>query len=73
MRKGLEVAMKTVVIVGAGWMTKPMVDYFMEKCGYRVIVANRTLSKAQDVIAGRSRGQAVQWSTDEPDVLDSLE
>ena len=64
--------MKTVVIVGAGWMTKPMVDYFMEKCGYRVIVANRTLSKAQDVIAGRSQGQAVQWSTDEPDVLDRV-
>ena len=26
--------MKTVLIVGAGWMTKPMVDYLMEKCGF---------------------------------------
>ena len=64
--------MKTVLIVGAGWMTKPMVDYFMEKCGYRVIVANRTLSDAQDVIAGRSQGKAVPWSTDDPEALDHV-
>ncbi|MHC4137881.1 MAG: saccharopine dehydrogenase NADP-binding domain-containing protein, partial [Planctomycetota bacterium] len=64
--------MKTVAIVGAGWMTKPMVDYLMEKCGYNVIVANRTLSKAEDVIAGRSRGRAVRWSTDEPELLDQI-
>lgn len=49
--------MKTVVIVGAGWMTKPMVDYFLEKCGYKVIVANRTLSKAQDVIGDGPMGR----------------
>ncbi len=64
--------MKTVVIVGAGWMTNPMVDYFMEKCGYKVIVANRTLSKAENIIAGRSQGKAVRWSTDDPEALDQV-
>ena len=64
--------MKKVAIVGAGWMTKPLVDYLMERCGYFVIVANRTPSKAEDVIAGRSGGKAVRWSTDEPKILDEV-
>lgn len=64
--------MKKVAIVGAGWMTKPLVDYLMERCGYFVIVANRTPSKAEDVIAGRSGGKAVRWSTDEPRILDEV-
>jgi saccharopine dehydrogenase-like NADP-dependent oxidoreductase len=37
-----------------------------------VIVANRTPSKAEDVIAGRSGGKAVRWSTDEPRILDEV-
>ena len=36
--------MKKVAIIGAGWMTQPLVDYLMETCGYFVTVANRTLS-----------------------------
>ena len=64
--------MKKVAIVGAGWMAKPLVDYLMERCGYFVIVANRTPSKAEDVIAGRSGGKAVRWSTDEPRILDEV-
>jgi saccharopine dehydrogenase-like NADP-dependent oxidoreductase len=64
--------MKKVAIVGAGWMTKPLVDYLMERCGYFVIVANRTPSKAEEVIAGRSGGKAVRWSTDEPRILDEV-
>lgn len=52
--------------------TKPLVDYLMETCGYFVIVANRTLSKAEDIIAGRAGGKAVRWSTDEPEILDQV-
>ncbi|MFC2083712.1 saccharopine dehydrogenase C-terminal domain-containing protein [Bacteroidota bacterium] len=62
--------MKKVAIIGAGLMTKPLVDYFIEKCGYHVIIVNRTLSKAQQVIAGRSMGKAVGWPNNDPDVLD---
>jgi glutamyl-tRNA reductase len=39
--------MKKVAVIGAGWMTKQLVDYSMEKCGFYVIMANRTLSKAE--------------------------
>ena len=39
--------MKKVAVIGAGWMTKQLVDYSMEKCGFYVIMANRTLSRAE--------------------------
>ena len=64
--------MKKVAVVGAGGMTKPLVDYLMEKCGYYVIVANRTISQAEAVIAGRPQGKAVRWTTDQPEILDKV-
>ncbi|MCK5033361.1 MAG: saccharopine dehydrogenase NADP-binding domain-containing protein [Calditrichia bacterium] len=64
--------MKKVAIVGAGLMTKPMVDYFIEKCGYQVIMVNRTVSKAEKVIAGRAAGKAVSWPNNDPNILDKV-
>ena len=64
--------MKKIAIIGAGLMTKPLVDYFIEKCGYQVIMVNRTVSKAEKVIAGRSLGKAVRWPDNDPDVLDKV-
>ena len=64
--------MKKVAIVGAGLMTQPLVDYFIDNCGYQVIVANRTLSKAVQVVEGKTAGIAVEWPNNDPDVLDSV-
>ena len=64
--------MKKIALIGAGLMTKPLVDYFIEKCGYQVIMVNRTVSKAEKVIAGRSLGKAVRWPDNDPDVLDKV-
>ena len=64
--------MKKVAIIGAGLMTKPMVDYFIEKCGYQVIMVNRTVSKAEKVIAGRTAGKAVSWPNNDPSILDKV-
>jgi len=57
--------MKKVVILGAGLVTKPMADYFIDKCKYQVIMATRTVSKAEKIINGRSLGKAVSWTTDQ--------
>ncbi|MFC1572582.1 saccharopine dehydrogenase C-terminal domain-containing protein [Candidatus Eisenbacteria bacterium] len=65
-------ATKHVAIVGAGLMTQPLVDYFIERSGYQVTLANRTVSKAREIIAGRSQGKAVRWSVDEPELLDKV-
>jgi len=64
--------MKKVAIVGAGLMTQPLVDYFIDNCGYQVIVINRTFSKAQKVVEGRTAGRAIEWPNNDPDVLDNV-
>lgn len=64
--------LKTVVILGAGLVTKPLADYLMDRCGYRVIMATRTTAKAEAIIAGRSLGRAVAWTVDQRDTLDKL-
>ncbi|NOR33647.1 MAG: saccharopine dehydrogenase [Bacteroidales bacterium] len=64
--------MKKVAIIGAGKMTKPLVDYFIDKCGYQVFMVNRTVSTAEKVINGRKLGTAVRWSAGEPDALDKI-
>lgn len=56
--------MKRVAVLGAGYVVKPMIDYFIDQCKYETIVATRTVSKAENIIAGRPLGKAVSWTAD---------
>jgi saccharopine dehydrogenase-like NADP-dependent oxidoreductase len=64
--------MKKVLILGAGHVTKPIVEYLTEKCGYNVTMGARTISKAEKIIAGRPQASAVAWASHEEDKLDKL-
>jgi saccharopine dehydrogenase-like NADP-dependent oxidoreductase len=64
--------MKKVLILGAGHVTKPIVDYLIEKCKYNVTLGARTVSKAEKVIAGRKMATAVPWASNDEDKLDKL-
>lgn len=64
--------MKRVAIIGAGRMTKPMVDYFIDTCGYEVFILNRTVSRAEAIINGRPLGHAVRWQSGEADTIDKM-
>ncbi len=64
--------MRKVAILGAGYVVKPMVDYFIDVCKYEVIIATRTVSKAQKVIAGRVLGTSISWTIDQVDALDKI-
>ncbi len=64
--------MKKVAIIGAGKMTKPLVDYFIEKCGYEVYMVSRTVSRAEKIINGRPLGKTVRWLAGESEVLDKV-
>jgi len=64
--------MKTIAIIGAGLMTKPIVDYFIDKCKYQVIMADLTTEQPEKIIAGRHLGKSVRWSVDEPEILDKI-
>ena len=64
--------MKKVLILGAGHVTKPLVDYLIDTCGYQVTMAARTVSKAEKIIANRPLGNAVNWASDQEELLDRL-
>lgn len=63
--------MKKILVLGAGMVTNPMVDYFIDKCGYHVTIATRTVSKAERILDGRD-GRSVAWTTDQGELLDEL-
>ena len=61
--------MRKVAVLGAGYVVKPMIDYFIDICKYEVTVATRTVSKAEKVIAGRPHGIPISWTIDQVDAL----
>ena len=50
---------KNILILGAGLVTRPMVNYLLDH-QFKVTIATRTVSKAENLIAGRANGIAVQ-------------
>ncbi|MCK5029101.1 MAG: saccharopine dehydrogenase NADP-binding domain-containing protein, partial [Bacteroidales bacterium] len=64
--------MRKVAVLGAGYVVKPMIDYFIDICKYEVVIATRTVSKAEKVIAGRQLGTAISWTIDQVDVLEKI-
>jgi len=64
--------MTKVAVLGAGFVSKPLVDYFLDRCKYEVIMASRTVSKAERIIGEREGGRAVAWTADQLDVLDEM-
>jgi saccharopine dehydrogenase (NADP+, L-glutamate forming) len=49
---------KNVLVLGAGMVAKPLVDYLLARPGFRVAVASRTVAKAEALVAARERGAA---------------
>jgi len=64
--------MAKVAVLGAGYVVKPMIDYFIDVCKYEVIVAARTVSKADKIIAGRTLGTSISWTIDQVDALEKI-
>jgi saccharopine dehydrogenase-like NADP-dependent oxidoreductase len=63
--------MKKVLILGAGMVVKPMVDYLLQK-EISVTIATRTKSKAQAMIANHPGGTALEWTVDDRSGLDTM-
>ena len=63
--------MKKVLILGAGMVVKPMVDYLLEK-EIQVTIASRTKSKAEAIIDNRSNAESLQWNVDDEERLSQL-
>jgi saccharopine dehydrogenase-like NADP-dependent oxidoreductase len=63
--------MKKVLILGAGLVVRPIVQYLLQK-GYYVSVATRTKSKADDMIGGHKNGNAIAWTVEDEPALDKM-
>jgi len=58
--------MKRVLVLGTGYVVKPLVDYFLDKCKYEVLVASRDNNHSGLIIAGRALGKRVLWNVTPP-------
>ncbi len=58
--------MKRVLVLGTGYVVKPLVDYFIDKCKYEVLVASRDNNHSGLIIAGRALGKRVFWNAKPP-------
>jgi saccharopine dehydrogenase (NADP+, L-glutamate forming) len=63
--------MKKVLILGAGLVAKPMVEYLLEK-GFAILIASPMKERADEMINGNPRGISLDWSMDDPESLDKL-
>jgi saccharopine dehydrogenase (NADP+, L-glutamate forming) len=63
--------MKRVLILGAGLVVRPMVDFLLNN-GYIVTVASRTKSKADELIKGHPNGISMGWTMDDHDSLEKM-
>lgn len=63
--------MKSVLILGAGLVAKPMVEYLLER-GFSLTIASPMKERADGMIKGSRHGRSVFWSMDERSMLESL-
>ncbi|HBH83714.1 MAG TPA: hypothetical protein DDY34_07890, partial [Bacteroidales bacterium] len=63
--------MKKVLILGAGMVVKPIVEYLLEH-KIPLTIASPMKQRADAMIKGDSLGSSVNWSMDDPEVLDNL-
>ncbi len=64
--------MKKIAVLGSGFVSKPAVDYFLDRCGYEVVVTSLNKSEAEKIIEERPGGRAVAWSQEQHDLLDNM-
>jgi len=61
--------MKKVLVLGAGLVSRPGVQYLLNQTNIEVTVASRTVSKAEKLIEGFPNGKAVQVNVENKDDL----
>ena len=63
---------KNVLVLGAGMVSKPLVRYLLDVENIYITMATRTVSKAEAIIDGHPRGEAISWTVDDKEKLDNM-
>lgn len=53
--------MKNILVLGAGLVARPLVQYLLDQPGFHVTVASRTVSKAAALVGGQPNGRALPF------------
>jgi len=64
--------MKNIVIIGAGLMVKPMIDYLIDHAGFRVVLMDMFVEKAVEIKNNRPECTALEWKNNDPEILDGV-
>lgn len=64
--------MKHIAVLGAGLVTRPLVQYLLAVPDFQVTVASRTVSKAEALIQGHPRGRALAVNVDDDAALEAV-
>ena len=64
--------MKKVLILGAGLVSRPHVNYLLDQPDFLVTVASRTVSKAEKLVGDHPRGKAISSNVKDEEKLEEL-
>ena len=62
---------KRVLVLGAGMVSRPLVRYLLEN-GFNVVMASRTVGKAEKIIDNHPNGKAISFNVTDDDLLEKL-
>jgi len=63
--------LKKVLILGSGMVAQPIVSYLLDK-GFAITVASLDIERAKALLKNHPRGQAIDWTTDDTEVLNRM-
>jgi len=61
--------MKNILVLGAGLVSKPLIDYLARFPEYRLTVASRTASKAEKLVEGKVNAESRQLLVEDRESL----
>ena len=61
--------MKKILVLGAGLVAKPLVQYLLNQDDIQVMVASRTVSKAEKLVDGHVKGSTMSLNVNDTDAL----
>ena len=64
--------MKKILVLGAGMVSRPMIEYLLNQPDFHVIMASRTVSKAEQMIHGHPQGEAFALDVNDDKKVDEF-
>jgi len=64
--------MKTILVLGAGMVSRPMILYLLDQPNFHVVMASRTVSKAEQMIDGHPQGEAFSLDVNDDKKVEDL-